>query len=68
MSSPGWGGSGLPWLHLIHRLTSTSFSPALGVPSSRVPAEEADWEGGLLYRGVQDSARPGVWDGVLGER
>lgn len=41
---------------------------ALGLPSPGIPAEEADREGGLLHRGVQDPAGPGVRHGVPGER
>lgn len=44
------------------------FLPALGVPGPGVPAEEADREGGLLHRGVQDPAGPRVRHGVPGQR
>lgn len=45
-----------------------SLPAALGLPGPGVPAEEADREGGLLHRGVQDPAGPRVRHGVPGKR
>lgn len=50
--------------------SSQPFPPptALGLPGPGIPEEEADREGGLLHRGVQDPTGPGVRHGVPGER
>lgn len=62
------GNSGLPPLALDPPAHGASLPAALGLPGPGVPAEEADREGGLLHRGVQDPAGPRVRHGVPGKR
>lgn len=40
----------------------------MGIPSQRVPEEEANWQRSVLHRGNQDKLGPRVWHGVPGER
>lgn len=41
---------------------------AMGLSSQRVPAEEANWQRGVLHCGNQDRFGQGVRHGLLGER
>lgn len=44
------------------------FVLAMGIPSQRVPEEEANWQRSVLHRGNQDKLGPRVRHGVPGER
>lgn len=40
---------------------------AMGLPSQRVPAEEANRQRSVLHSGIQEYAQ-GIWHGLPGER